>query len=116
MKTIIALLALTLSVSAMAADYSCGGTEPFWDLEIQGNTLTFNKMMDEGTAKPEEILSRVNAHGTGHEFAFVVKTEKSTATIITGECSDGMSDNVYTNHIMLTTGDQVLYGCCNQLK
>lgn len=117
MKKIITLLALTLSVSAMASsDLSCSGTEPFWDLKIVGNTVTFNQLLADDSTTQEEVVSRVDAHGYATDFAFVVKTENATATIVTGECSDGMSDNVYEKHIMYTTKDSVLYGCCNSLK
>lgn len=117
MKNLIALLALTLSFSAMAAsDLSCGGTEPFWDLKLEGKTVTFNEFMADETTTKEEVTSRVDAHGYAPDFAFVVKTANATATIVTGECSDGMSDTVYEKHIMYTTKDSVLYGCCNPLK
>ena len=63
MKKFIAALSIVLSFSSMAADYSCSGTEPFWDLKLEGNTVTFNEFMaDESTTK-EEVISRVDAQG-----------------------------------------------------
>ncbi|QDK40417.1 hypothetical protein DOM21_02895 [Bacteriovorax stolpii] len=115
MKKTIALMSMLLSLSAMAADYSCSGTEPFWDLKIEGNTVTFNEFMADETTTKEEIISRVDAQGLAPDFAFVVETKNAKATIVTGECNDGMSDNIYEKHIMYTTGNSVLYGCCNEI-
>ncbi|MBC7713267.1 MAG: hypothetical protein H7177_08005 [Rhizobacter sp.] len=117
MKKLIILLSLAMSVSAMAAsDFSCGGTEPFWDLTIKGDTVTYNAVMSDDSIKTEQVTSRVNAAGTQEDYAVIVKTETTSSTILAGECSDGMSDTVYSHNIILTTGDQVLVGCCNQIK
>ncbi|RPJ74481.1 MAG: hypothetical protein EHM20_10525 [Alphaproteobacteria bacterium] len=117
MKKMIALLALTSSLSSMAAsDYTCSGTEPFWNLKLEGSKMTFSAAMEDESTTVNEVISRTGAAGMALDFAFVAKTEDAAATIITGECSDGMSDAIYSNHIVYTTGDLVLYGCCNPLN
>ncbi len=116
MKKLIVLLSIVMSSSLLASDLSCGGTEPFWDLEIKGSTVTYNGFFADETTTKEEIVSKTNAAGLADDFAFVIKTPNATATIVTGECSDGMSDTIYSQHIMYTTADSVLYGCCNPAK
>lgn len=114
MKKVIALLALTLSMTAMAdTSLSCFGTEPFWSLKIEENKTVFTDFSTDTTEeKTEEVISNTPAAGTADGYAFVVKTENATANVVLGECNDGMSDNVYSHHILYTTGSQVLYGCC----
>lgn len=115
-KIIIALTIALSSTAAMAANYSCIGTEPFWGLKMVGSKMIF--------ASPElerptisSIDSKRSAAGVGPEFAFVVKSGKTTATVVTGACTDGMSDTEYTHHIVVDRGNEsVLYGCCNELK
>lgn len=113
MKKMIVILALSCSFTAMAnTSYQCFGTEPFWGMELVDNKLVLD-LFDE-TKNTETVLSRDTAAGMANEFAFIAKTKNSTATIVTGECSDGMSDNVYSHHVVYTDGKVVLYGCCNQ--
>jgi uncharacterized membrane protein len=116
MKKTIALLAFAFSLTAFAgSDYSCMGTEPFWGLELVGNKVSVNLSLGDDEIKTEAVVSRIQAAGYSDGVAFVVKTGSASATIVLGECSDGMSDQVYTNHIVYTKGDAVLYGCCNQI-
>lgn len=117
MKKIIALLTLTLSLTAMAdTNYTCFGTEPFWDLKIEDDKVIFNGIFNDETTKTEEIISKTQASGTNLDFAFVVKTTTTSSSVITRDCSDGMSENVYSKEIVFSSGDQVLYGCCNEVK
>ncbi|MBC7427920.1 MAG: hypothetical protein H7336_04855 [Bacteriovorax sp.] len=99
-----------------ASDFSCGGTEPFWDLTIKGSTVTYNAFLADESIKVEKIISRTQAAGTQEDTAVVIKSETLTSTILAGECNDGMSDNIYSHRIVLTSGDSVLTGCCNQVK
>lgn len=117
MKKMITLLTLAFSLSAMASsDYACGGTEPFWNMKLEGDKITFNAMMEDQYSTTRDVLARTDAAGMSADFAFVVKARNMNATIITGECNDGMSDIVYSKHIVLTFGETVLYGCCNPIK
>lgn len=118
-KKLAILLTFSFAVSAMAeSNYSCGGTEPFWGLTIKGNKMSVSAPLGD-EAVVEEITSRTSAAGTGEEYVFVAKTQNMSATIVTGECSDGMSDEVFSHHIVYTTGSSddigVYYGCCNKI-
>lgn len=117
MKTTIALLALAFSVSsAFAGEYECFGTEPFWGAKITETHISVDNFESQ-TSSP--ITYRETAAGVGDEYAFVVKSEKHSASIITGECNDGMSDNIYSHHIILEGADSFnrpVYGCCNRVK
>lgn len=116
MKKFIALLSLTLSLTAMAdTNYSCLGTEPFWGLKIEGENATFSNPVTD-TAKVEQVTSRTSAAGVQEDFAFILTTENALAAISQTECSDGMSDNVYSHQIIYKNADSVLYGCCNIIK
>jgi uncharacterized membrane protein len=116
MKTIITFFALSLSISAMAeSDFSCAGTEPFWGLNLIGSEISLTTPATE-SAVTEAVTSRTNASGTQEDFVFVATTATATATILSGECSDGMSDEIYSHHIVYNTGDLVLYGCCNKIN
>jgi uncharacterized membrane protein len=117
MKKLILLTTFILSFSAMAStDYSCFGTEPFWGLSITGNVMTSELNLENESNKSEEVVSRQTAIGVGLDYVLVVKTATASATIVTGECSDGMSDTIYTNHIVYNSQNTVLYGCCNAVK
>lgn len=118
MKKLLFTLILTAftTTSFAASNWKCVGTEPFWGATILDNKVVF--------ASPElerpvssSIVSLQTAAGVGPDFAFVVKTQNLTATVVSGACTDGMSDNEYTHHIVIDRGNtRVLYGCCNQMK
>jgi uncharacterized membrane protein len=113
MKTLI-LAAITLfgTTSAFATDMTCGGTEPFWNIQITGKTLTYQSPTIPNTKL--NILSATDAAGTPDGLAKVIKTKYTTLTIVRGEdCTDAMSDQTYTHHAIYTYGANVFYGCCN---
>ena len=115
MKTILATLLLTLSLTAMAdTNFSCFGTEPFWGLKIDADSVTFNPY--DLIPASEKITSRENALGVTEGYAFMITTATSTTAITTAECNDGMSDNVYSHTVLYKNADAVFYGCCNIAK
>ncbi len=114
MKKSILLLSLIAAFQVSAAEYTCFGTEPFWGLTITDSVVKFDEI--EGPKADEKILSKEDAAGTTSDYAFVVKTPKTQIAVVTGECNDGMSDNIYSHHALVTTKTQVLYGCCNLKK
>lgn len=115
MKTILATLLLTLSLTAMAdTNYSCFGTEPFWGIEVKGDSVTFNPY--DLVPATEKITSRENALGVTEGYALMITTATTTTAITTAECNDGMSDNVYTHTVLYKTPDALFYGCCNIAK
>lgn len=110
------LLAAFATNSFAASNWQCVGTEPFWGATILDTKIVF--------ASPElerpdssSIVSRQTAAGVGPDFAFVIKTKNLSATVVSGACTDGMSDTEYTHHIVIDRGNtRVLYGCCNLMK
>jgi len=113
MKKSLVILSLICSFSAMAdSGYKCFGTEPFWGMELTQNKLIFGLFPEDRTV--EDVLSKEIAQGTGEDYAFVVTTKNATATVIAGECSDGMSDKIYSHHVVYKNSTATLYGCCDK--
>ncbi len=112
MKKYFALICLVFSMSSFAkTNLACFGTEPFFSAAVTSDSLYFNLIGDEELE--EKIISKTNAQGT-REFAFTVKSNNLSVSVITGDCNDGMSDRIYSYHLLLEKGDQVYYGCCNK--
>jgi uncharacterized membrane protein len=115
-KKILSLLVLSFSINAFAgSDFTCGGTEPFWSLYLVGNEVSLSMPLGDEPTK-EQVISRINATNIAEDVAFVIKTETASLTIIAGACSDGMSEDIYTHHIVYNSGDSMIYGCCNQFN
>lgn len=84
------------------------GTEPFWNVDVDGNTLLFTT--------PEDQAGQTLA-GTRAAFAKGVEISGShggkpfVLTVRAGQCGDGMSDNTYAMDAMFDVGGQSLKGC-----
>lgn len=118
MKSLLVLLAMTFSVSAMATDYTCSGTEPFWGMSIKGDKLSYEYFGETEVNKTEKILSKKLMAARPEAFGVVAKTRKATATIVLNDqCSDGMSDQTYSHSVVLDIKalPMVLEGCCNEV-
>ncbi len=106
----VALLALT-GCSESAADeapaetldaYKAVGTEPFWTVEVAGETIKFEAM---DGPQFELALSRVNRTDSGWELKAFSDSENINMTIaLDQECSDGMSDRVYADTVAISVG------------
>lgn len=116
MKKLIVLALMLTSVSSFAGikGYQCSGTEPFFGLSIVGKTLSLN---DTVKTTKTAVDAPLNAAGMSEGFVTVYKNKKSdiNLTIVSGSCSDGMSDNTYDYNMVYTKGTTVLYGCCTQI-
>lgn len=118
MKSLLVLLAMSLSVSAMATDFKCAGTEPFWGMSITGDQLSYDYPADEPVNKTETIVSKKLMAARPEAFGVVAKTKKVTATIVLNDqCSDGMSDEIYSHTVVLDVKGlpMVFEGCCNEV-
>lgn len=108
----ISLLLVLFSMNAFArTNLTCVGTEPFFKAQITARSVDF-LLLGVGSVS-EEITSKTNARGT-NEFAYKVKTPSMSASVITGDCNDGMSDRIYSHHLLLEVGSEVYYGCCSK--
>lgn len=112
MKKLILIALASLSMaSAMASTLQCSGTEPFWGVRVEKGMLMYSDPVSR--TRPVKVLSRTEAAGFSEGFAFVIKTKSSSLTVISGECSDGMSDNIYSHHAVYDRGGVILAGCCD---
>ena len=89
------------------------GTEPFWNVNVEGDTLTFTTPDDQagiamqGTRRTRgDTLELSGTHG-GKPFVLEVSP---------GECSDGMSANVYALSARFRFGDMNYAGCGEAAK
>lgn len=86
------------------------GTEPFWSVEVLPGQLRY--------MSPEQLdgitfaaTATATSFGGGYRYAGTMAGAKVTLTIAPGQCSDGMSDQVYGYTAALTIADQAMSGC-----
>lgn len=86
------------------------GTEPFWSLGIDGDTVTYSSL--EQPAKRTARFERQEAAG---ELALggMLGGEPATIKIARKPCSDGMSDRTYVYTVTMRLGLQQLNGCAS---
>jgi uncharacterized membrane protein len=90
------------------------GNEPFWNVRVDGDTLAFTTPDDpSGRTFPGTHVLRpdggVHYEGSDGGTAFSLDIAK-------GECSDGMSDNVYALSAEFRYGDMDYKGCAEAAK
>lgn len=90
------------------------GTEPFWNVRTEGDTLVFTTPDDPSgrTFSGTHALQSdggVHYQGSDGQTAFSLDIAK-------GECSDGMSDNVYELTAEFRYGDMDYKGCAEAAK
>lgn len=95
-------------------DLSCGGTEPFWSLDItQGAGARFNPMEGQAEDWPAGLVQM----GAGRTDRFLIGLGDGRAAVLSrGYCSDGMSDLMYGLEINVLShpGGLTLWnGCCS---
>lgn len=83
------------------------GTEPFWDIQVTGRTLTYSGIDIETKVLEAERTSTQNSatytgNHAGDAFELVVTV---------GTCNDGMSDNQYPYTVEWTYDGQTNQGC-----
>lgn len=89
------------------------GTEPFWSVNVEGNTLTYTTPEDQvgivlhGMRRSIDGGMEIDGSDDGVSFALTVKA---------GTCSDGMSDNVYELTAGFRYGDMDYKGCAEAAK
>ena len=89
------------------------GNEPFWNVNVEGSTLTFTTPEDQagqvmqGERRP--IDGGVELTGSHEGKAFVL-------TVTAGDCNDGMSDNRYVLVSTFRYGEADYMGCGEQAK
>ena len=90
--------------SPPAASYRAVGTEPFWNVTIEGGQMRYERIGERGFSVPAPT-PRTSFNGHRYE------TPRLTLDITHVQCSDGMSDRVYADRVMVTVGGEILRGC-----
>lgn len=84
------------------------GTEPFWNMEIATESLTYST--PESPAGRRIAISRFAGNG-GLGVAGTLDDASLQIAVTPGECSDGMSDRSYPFTATVSLGDTTLFGC-----
>lgn len=89
------------------SSFTAFGTEPFWDLQVTGTTLTYS---NPETSSVVLNGSRQDAGGAA-VYTGTHNGQRFTLTVKPGDCSDGMSDDTheYTSTFQIDGRD--LSGC-----
>ena len=85
------------------------GTEPFWGVEISGDTMTYT-----GVDQPDQRFSAPAPIIQGTTAVYTAATEAGAVmvvTLIATECSDGMSDRVYPLTAKVEIAKDTRSGC-----
>ena len=89
------------------------GTEPFWAVEMTPANLTYS-----GVDRPEQAFPNPgpDIQGTTAVYAVEIAGGSSmTVTLMTTECSDGMSDRLYPLTATVEVGDETFNGCAQSV-
>lgn len=84
------------------------GTEPFWNLTVEGDTGLWSTPENQPGAR---IALRRFAGNGGLSFSGEVGGEPFTATLTPGQCSDGMSDRTFPYVATIALGGETFEGC-----
>lgn len=84
------------------------GNEPFWNMVIDGHTLTYTT--PENMAGSVASVTRF-AGNNGLGFSGTLEGEALQVAVTPGTCSDTMSDRSYPFTATVTLGDLSLTGC-----
>jgi uncharacterized membrane protein len=114
-----------LAVSfAHAENFTCSGTEPFWQLTINestillqdGNKVTGQSKLTLKSVKPRpaagappsavQVFEAMTPEKNGKPVTIVVQKREET------KCSNGMSDPIYSYDVIVVTPRVVFMGCC----
>jgi uncharacterized membrane protein len=115
MKLAIGLLTFAFAISAQAKVFSCTGTEPFWNAQIDMAKNTV-RLASPGVKNSTVKAKVTQAAGTSENFAFVAQSKFVNISVVTDKsCNDGMSDNQYTHAAIISGyGSTPMYGCCSE--
>lgn len=98
------------------ATLRCGGTEPFWSIDISSNKASFKPMDGESMSLPVTFRSQSANNPT--IAAVDARNKERNITLFlqkVAECSDGMSDIDYPFRVTTIINNKAVYsGCCHQ--
>ena len=93
--------------SGVPGTFKAFGTEPFWDVAVDGDTLVYNRV---GEAE-RRLTASNSSDATATRYTGDADGSAFTLTVTKGECSDGMSDETYQFTAEFTIGGETLKGC-----
>lgn len=97
----------------------CGGTEPFWDIDVtQGQTATEKTPMTYETGETFSVGLFQRAYNPLEKWVLLGAddTRDLSMVVVKGYCDNGMSDNEYGfDATVIVSGPEgyVLSGCCH---
>ncbi len=108
----------TIGDTALPEGLRCGGTEPFWGLEIDATQVVLDDMNEGISTFPMfETGQFANRAGSLNFFIAAGEGGQMTGIISNRICSDGMSDRDYGRAIELLIstpgGTSAVSGCCS---
>ncbi|MGH6780541.1 MAG: COG3650 family protein, partial [Sphingomonadaceae bacterium] len=122
MKNTALFVASTLVLSACAiippakepappqqADYRAVGTEPGWAVTISGNTIEY--LGDYGQTKIITPHPAPRTTFNGHRYEAKTEAHSLVVDVTHGKCSDGMSDRIYADKVMVIADGKTVNGC-----
>lgn len=97
--------------------YKCVGTEPFWNMQINADSISISTMEGGQFSLPLALnTGAMNAPPASRVINGKDAQHSVTAFIREGSCSDGMSDQIFDFHIMSLIDSKALSGCCSAIK
>lgn len=91
-----------------AGSYRALGTEPFWNVTIADGRIRYERAGEPSFSVP---APPPRTTFNGHRY----ETPRITVDVTHGQCSDGMSDRVYADTVMVLVGRETLRGCGGEI-
>jgi len=103
--------------SSPISNLRCGGNEPFWSLQINETSASYQAIGEDQTIDLVPVFSTIAEGMLTSPIAVHLEGEYGGVLILSEQiCSDGMSDNQYpwsVNYLTQSHGNGVLLtGCC----
>jgi heat shock protein HslJ len=99
------LIAGAIVAAPREAPYRALGTEPGWALTIDRGLIRY--VGDYGRTRVTTTAPMPRPSFSGRRY----QTPRITIDITRGDCSDGMSDRIYPERVMVTVGRKTVRGC-----
>ena len=98
-------------VPVSGQQFQAHGTEPFWSLEVLDGKLLYTSPE---TPQAVAIAVSFSNKGMALRYSGTMAGKPVVLTIERGECSDGMSDTVYSHKSTFTWGERTEHGCARR--
>ncbi len=110
------LMAQPIRTGELPMPLRCSGTEPFWSLSVDDGALLFDLLDDQ---RSFAVSGPVRSANSTLIWSFPIENGETGSGALfvkeTGDCSDGMSEQLYHFEVMLNLpgAGGVFSGCCN---